>query len=82
MISLQTEFSNSGAAKLERSGYCIYANLRFFCDAFKIGRILQKQNISNTIAGHLLSYMSFLQGIEIHDLLKIVLLDFFFCIAK
>lgn len=43
-----------------------------------MGRILQKQHISNTIASCLLSCMSFLQGVETHDLLKIVLPDFFF----
>lgn len=78
---LIAEFSNSGAVKLERSGYCIYANPRFCWDTFKIGRILQKQHISNTIASCLLSCVSFLQGMETHDLLKIVLPDFFL-IAK
>lgn len=50
MVSLQNVFSNSGAVKLGRSGYCICANLRFFWDAFKMGRILEKWHISNTKA--------------------------------
>lgn len=79
MVSLQNVFSNSGAVKLGRSGYCICANLRFFWDAFKMGRILEKWHISNTKASSW-ARSCLLQGTGAHHLLKIVLPNvFFYC---
>lgn len=63
-VSLQTVSSNAGAIKLERSGYCIYANVISFWDVFKKGRIVQKQHISNAEASHLLGCTSFMQSMS------------------